>query len=77
MHAVVVVRVLRHAGHAVTIRDVATRTGLPVYVVQAALNWLYEEKAAERDKTCAAWRYTAVDRQVTPGAGGPAAPATG
>ncbi len=47
-HRVAVVRALRRTGSALTIRDVAVRTAIPVYRVEAALNWLCDEKAAER-----------------------------
>ncbi len=76
MHGVVVVRMLRQAGRPVTIRDVAARTGLPAYTAEAALGWLFEEKAATRDTTGRAWLYTAVARPAK-AAGGPDGAATG
>jgi hypothetical protein len=59
-HCVAVVRMLRQAGSAVTIRDVAARTGLPAYRAEAALDSLCEQGAAERDTTGPAWLYRAV-----------------
>ena len=61
-HCVAVVRMLRQAGSAVTIRDVAARTGLPVYQAEAALDSLCVQGAAERDTTGRAWLYRAVSR---------------
>ncbi len=68
LHCVAVVRMLRQAGSAVTIRDAAVRTGLPVYEAEAALGWLCEQRAAERDTTGRAWLYRAVTSLSPPAA---------
>jgi hypothetical protein len=62
LNGVMVVRVLRQAGSAMTIRDVAARTCLPVYEAEAALDSLCENGAAERDTTGRAWTYRAIER---------------
>jgi hypothetical protein len=61
-NTVAVVRVLRQADSAVTIRDVAVRTGLPAYQAEAALDSLCNDGAAERDTTGRTWMYRAAKR---------------
>jgi hypothetical protein len=69
LHCVAVVRMLRQASSAVTIRDVAARTGLLAYRAEAALDSLCEQGAAERDTTGPAWLYRAVSKPAPPTAG--------
>ncbi len=66
-HRVAVVRALRRTGSALTIRDVAVRTAIPVYRVEAALNWLCDEKAAERDTRRRTWTFRATEKPPTAG----------
>ncbi len=69
IHRVVVVRALRQARRPVTIRDVAVRTGLPVYLVETALDALRGEGPATRDTSVRPWLFSAVDRPAEPPSG--------
>ncbi len=67
LHRVAVVRMLRQAGSAVTIR-MPPYVRLPVYEAEAALGWLCEQRAAKRDTTGRAWLYRAVTSLSPPAA---------
>ena len=59
LHRITVLRLLRRAGCALTIRDAAVGSGLRIYTAEAALEFLRENGLALRDTATPAWTYRA------------------
>ena len=73
LHLITVLRLLRRAGCALTIRDAAVGSGLGIYTAEAALEFLRENGLALRDTATPAWTYRAAPSKPAPRSGRPAA----